>query len=208
MRFVFVDLETTGLRIPSKDLKGPFDEIIQIAAIATGPPPDFKELERVDLKVWPTDVGLDGINILKSQGFPVVYDEKIWTTEGASRRTSFLRFQKFLKRYATVPKISKKKGTPYRVAQLVGYNVTFDKEFLFGEYGNEGIFLPARGIALDVMSFMAWLDAFDGAAPPESMRLESVCKACGVKLVNAHNAMGDIEATAELARLMARPLFS
>lgn len=202
-----MDLETTGLKIPQKGSAGPFDEIVQIAAIATGPAPEFRELERLDLKVWPTEYGIDQIRLGVAQGFPMVYDEKVWTSEGASRRTSFLRFQKFLKRYATVQKVSKAKGVPYKVAQLVGYNANFDRDFLFGEYAKEDIFLPARGIALDVMAFISWLDALDGAQPPNSMKLTDACAACGVELNNAHNAMADIEATLELARIMIEPFF-
>lgn len=207
MKFVFVDLETTGLNIPQKEPKGPSDEIVQIAAIATGPAPEFREIERLDLKVWPTAYGIDQIRLGVAQGFPMVYDEKVWTAEGASRRTSFERFQKFLKRYATVQKVSKTKGVLYRVAQLVGYNVKFDRDFLFGEYGKEGIFLPASGISLDVMSFISWLEALDGSQPLASMKLADVCATCGVELNNAHNAMADIEATLELARIMVEPFF-
>lgn len=207
MRYVFVDLETTGLKIPIKGGKGPFDEIIQIGAIATGPAPDFKELERIDLKVWPTPQGLDWIHILQEEKFPTVYDEKVWTTDGASRKIAFKRFQQFLKRHSTITKISKTKGTTYKVAQLIGYNVNFDKEFLFGEFGKEDLFLPARGIALDVMNFVAWLDALDDSEPLAGMKLVDVCKECGITLGDAHNAMADIEATAALARAMVKPFY-
>jgi len=207
MRYVFTDIETTGLKMPKDGEKGPFDEIIQIGAIVTGDAPAFRELERIDVKVWPTDHGMDALRLFEATDFKTVYDEKVWTMEGASRQAGFKRFQKLLRRYATVPKISKTKGTKYKVAQLVGYNIDFDKDFLFGEFKKEKLFLPARGIALDVMSFIDWLDTLDGNKPMMSLKLEDVCKACDVPLLDAHNAMADIEATVELARRMAAPLF-
>ena len=104
----------------------------------------------------------------------------------------------FLQRWACVPKVSKRTGRTYGVAQLVCHNAKFDArkiELLYKEYD---AFCPATIYqALCTLELARWL-------LPElsSHSLEALCEHFGIGQdavgYAAHDARGDVNATIEL----------
>ena len=108
------------------------------------------------------------------------------------------KFAKFLEPFKTIEKISKA-GKPYKVACLAGYNAAiFDAPRLQKLFSDHQIFLPADYKVLDVFQLALWFFEVNPEGKPESLKLSSVCNYFGVKLENAHDALADCIATAQL----------
>lgn len=209
--YVWFDLETTGLSVPkpgkSYEEDPDQDEIIQIAAIATGGAPDFFEKDRIELKVWPTSHGLRRMaEAYETSGFKFRFDKAEWTSNGGDPpRTAFRRFNAFLAEYATV-KVPTKAGGHFLATQVAGHNVIkFDLPFLTAAMKKNSMFCKAHWYALDTLALSPWLKAI-GEKMPENYKLVTLAKHMGVKLINAHDALADVEATVELGRRFTRLL--
>lgn len=204
--YVFVDLETTGLSLPLVDTtsiqREDQDEIIQIAAIATGPAPDFEEKETFEVKILPSENGIKRLERTRALAPQLgKFDSAKWAPKTTAKARAFDGFQLFCKKYACIEKTSKR-GSTYGVAHLAGHNIDrFDLPFLFAAFRKADQFLPAHGRPLDTTHMVTVLEALNDKVLP-SHRLEDLCKTFGVKLTNAHDAMADIRATVELARAL------
>jgi DNA polymerase III epsilon subunit-like protein len=204
--YVFVDLETTGLALPLPEAnttqREDQDEIIQIAAIAVGPAPLFKEFDVFEAKILPTENGLKRLELARKMAPELgKFDTAKWAAKSTPKPRVFDQFQKFLSKYACIEKTSKK-GAKYSVAHLAGHNVDrFDLPFLFAAFRKAEVFLPAHGRPLDTAHLVSTLELLNQKLLP-SHRLGDLCKTFGVELLNAHDALADIKATVELARAM------
>jgi len=185
---VFFDLETSGL---DKDVHA----IIQIAAIAVKMPV-FQEIETFECKIK-FKIENASPEALKVNS----YDPDVWEREAISPFDAELKFSDFLRKYATVAKISRT-GNPYQVAQLAGHNVVnFDVPFLQGWYKRLGNFLPASWFALDTLS-MALQNQFFLNVDYPNLKLETLCKYHGISTGQSHNALDDIRMTVALAKVL------
>lgn len=187
MRAVVFDLETAGLTMDAP--------IIQIAAQAVTMP-DFTVLDvpfQRKLRFDPNDsnVSPEALEINS-------YDANVWAKEAIDPRAAMVAFSEYVKRYADLEMISKRTGNPYSVARLVGYNSQgFDMPRIWDAAKRWNLFLAAHPISLDVMQLAAW--RYPNA---KSLKLQDVCEAAGLLVEDAHDALGDVKATIDLAQLL------
>lgn len=81
-------------------------------------------------------------------------------------------------------------------AVLVAHNAAFDLGMLQHAFARAGVHYGPAGVACT-------LDAFRLLEPRESShRLESICRRQGIRLEDAHEALGDVVATAALLRVL------
>ena len=192
---VFFDLETGGTKWWPHQLNGktiPMNPIVQIAAVAVDDQ-TFKELEVHEQKIaFPLDHADPEALAVNS------YDEKIWGKEAIPSAVARLSFDKFLRRHASVSKISRN-GVPYRIAALAGHNAAaFDLPFLRAWYEQAGLFLPAAFQVLDTMTLARIYSCVTGVQF-ENYKLATICEALGIEPGN-HDALVDIRATVWIAR--------
>lgn len=76
---------------------------------------------------------------------------------------------------------------------IVAHNSRFDTGFLAAEFIRAGV--PLRALPLPSLCTMQWASRFLSA---QSRRLVDCCAAAGIQLENAHCALGDAKATAQL----------
>jgi len=185
------DIETTGLVMSD-------DQITQIAAITTDN--EFKPIDRfeVKLRIHP----LRAERLAKS-GFDTNYDSKIWAREGVAPRDGILAFIKYLRRHATVLKVSKK-GRKYSVAKVAGFNVLrFDMPFLsemcaYRWSTDESPFVPWDWYALDVYPLSIWAEVLRGCPLPHT--LQGLAEYFNIEVDQAHDAFSDVLTTVEVCR--------
>lgn len=184
---VFFDLETGGTD-PEKH------PIIQIAAMAVDE--NWLVLESCEVKIK-FDEEACSEEALKVNSF----DPEVWAEEAVGEREALRFFSRFLKRHATVKMISKR-GRPYYVAQMAGHNAaTFDGPFLQAWYRRLDEFLPGYFRVLCTCQLAQWF-FYNKKDQPENMKLETLCKFFDIEIEGAHDAMVDIQANVELARVL------
>lgn len=76
---------------------------------------------------------------------------------------------------------------------IVAHNSRFDTGFLAAEFTRAGV--PLAALPLPSLCTMQWAPKFLSA---QSRRLVDCCAAAGIQLENAHSALGDAKATAQL----------
>lgn len=193
---IFFDLETGGLD-PSKH------PIIQIAAAVVN----------VDsgaiLNTYERKVSFDEAACEPAALQVNSYDPLTWPNLSVPIKQVVAEFADMCRRNAWLTKISKK-GNPYRVSVVGGYNVaTFDMPFIIKAF--DGEFFPADFIPVDVI-LMAQNYFLFGAGKdkkrPKSMKLTDVCIELGLRTEEqckdlAHDAMFDIIATVDLFNALA-----
>lgn len=189
-RLTFFDIETSGLDESRH-------EICQFAAIAVDA--NWRELESIELKVTIDETKADR-GALEING----YDPALWALEARSPAVARGRIADFLRRHATMDKVSKA-GKPYTVARLCGHNAsTFDGRFLAAWFKRAGEFLPGACFeCLDTLALARWV-TYCHPCPPADHKLGTLCAWLGIEHVEAHDALGDVRATAELARRLIR----
>jgi DNA polymerase III alpha subunit (gram-positive type) len=197
VNIVWFDLETTGLSILR-------DEVIQVAAVATGGPPAFKIREKIEVKIQPTPTGVGRLNRLIADGFETVWDaetwEKVWT-----RDKGFQRVANFFRRYADIQVISKK-GRPYKTCRVAGHNVSkFDVPMLF-EHGKKlDIFMPINPICLDTFQLACSNKILFGVGP-DKLTIEGLCRYYNIPVGTLHDALEDVLMNIEIARRLVEEL--
>ena len=188
IRTVFIDLETGGLEPEHPD--------IQIAAVAVDG--SFKEIAHWECKIrFP--VGDADPEALKLNH----YDAAVWDAEGITEVQAVNDFYDFLQGFKDLHRMSKRSGKPYSVARLAGQNVLgFDGPRLRNLFARHEKFLPADAYRpLDTMQLALWRSAKTGVVF-DDYKLATLCDWYKVPLPMAHDAMEDVRATAQLARVM------
>lgn len=183
---VFFDLETGGLdwtRHP----------IIQLAAVATdGAGAIHREFEA---KLAFDEAAADPQALAMNH-----YTPEAWA-QAEPEDVVLRRFADWLAPFVSVPKTSAK-GRPYRVARLGGHNAAaFDGPFLQAAFRHHGIFLPADYHIFDTMSVALVVHLTTGRQYP-SLKLVDLCAVYGIPLAEAHDALADVKATAQLAQVL------
>lgn len=188
-RLVFIDLETTGLE--------PWRPVMQVAAVAVAR--NLAELESFEAKVKFPKRWADPKALRK-----VHYHPSIWRRDARTAREAAEALAAFMRRHATVDMVSAD-GTPYRVAQVVAHNATFDGAFLRNWFDRLGLFFPGHFRMLCTMQRAIWLFQEDTTlTPPDDFKLGTLCQYFGISLPpeKAHDALNDVRATVKLYRAM------
>lgn len=182
MRMIFFDLETGGLEMDSP--------IIQIAAAAVNV--DNWKVEAT--REWKC---LFSVADCEPKALEVNhYTPKAWTA-AIPFGEAMDKFHAFIREYRDVSKKSAK-GSTYSVAQLAGYNTeAFDMPRVMKYFKDRGLFFAANPWTYDVLQLARWktihrVDVLDH-------KLTTLCEKFGIEH-NAHDALGDVLATVELAR--------
>lgn len=172
--------------------------IIQIAAIAVDEL-TFAEIEVYEQKiVFPTDHADPEALGMNS------YEERVWKKEAVSEIEARLAFDAFLRRHASVRKVSRR-GEPYQVASLAGHNAAaFDLPFLRAWFERAGLFLPAAFQVLDTMTLARIYTGVTGRTF-DNYKLSTICETLGVA-PGTHDALADVRATIDIARELLRAL--
>ncbi len=189
-RLVFVDLETAGGE--------PWRPIIQLAAIAVTS--DLRELETYEAKLRFDEKYADPRSLKGGR-----YCRETWRHDAKPAAVVNEEFAALLRRHATVDQIARS-GEVYQVAQLVAHNAAYDAAFLDVWFTRCERFLPASPRVLCTMQRAIWLFHEDKRlTPPADFKLQTLCEYFGVGLrpEDAHDALVDVRATAELYRSMA-----
>jgi DNA polymerase III subunit epsilon len=180
---VYFDLESGGLEL--------YHPLIQLAAVAVQ---DGEIIDQFESKLL-FDVSLCDPDALEINGFSA----EAWK-EAEQPSIVATRFSKWLSPYKCINKISKA-GKSYRVVQLAGYNAAvFDAPRLQEWFRREGTFLCADYRVLDVMQLVMWYFQINPEGKPDSIKLSSICEFFDIPLINAHDALADVIATACLAQ--------
>ena len=191
-RLVVFDVETGGL--------DPFRHpVIQFAGVAVDQ--DWRELEALELKV---DFDLDGADpeALRLNG----YSAEVWAKESMSPPMARGRIADFLRRNATLEKVSQRSGRPYTVARLCGHNSRFDGEFLATWFKRAEQFLPGACFeSLDTLALARWV-SFVTPPGPRDHKLGSICEWLGIVHGGEHEALADVRATVAVAHRLTSAL--
>lgn len=131
------------------------------------------------------------------------YDAATWAREALHPRLAAQAIAEFLRRHATMPKMSAR-GRGYMVAELAAYNdARFDGDFLAGWFKSLELFCPGACYELlDPLQLARWVARFGPLAPPPNFKLSTVARWLGLEVDDtaAHDAMADVETTVEVAR--------
>lgn len=129
------------------------------------------------------------------------YDPKAW--EDAVAPMDALRaFAFWCRDFADLKKVSQRTGTPYNVARVSGWNVSFDCRRIERGAKGAGLFLPA-----DTYQALDWLQIargyfWDQETRPDNLRLTTVAEFFGIPTEGAHGALADCRLTLAVARRM------
>jgi len=126
------------------------------------------------------------------------FDQEVWEAEAMSEREAVTQIYRFLNRYKTVKQISKR-GRPYYVARIAGHNAAgFDFTVLLRMFRKYDEFLPVSFDVLDTWRLASWLKYCDMLpGEPKNLKLSTLCELFGIP-IDAHDALGDVRANAEL----------
>lgn len=197
-RLVFYDLETGGLfDVVAGNVKIT-KPLIQIAAIAVDR--NYRECETFEVKVAFDECDADRFALNLNH-----YSQKLWEEEALPPLKAARSFASFLRRHATVDRISKA-GKPYQLAQLVAHNAErFDGPLIHAWYRDLEQFLPAALSVLCTKQRAYWhFREQKHLTPPEDYKLITLCKHLDIPLApeQAHDALNDVRATVKLYRAM------
>jgi exonuclease I len=186
---VFFDLETGGIADECPD--------IQIAAVAV----DSEWKER---GVFEARIEFDETKAVPEALTLNHYDPDVWARTAEPERRVVARFASWLDPFRSVKMVSRRTGRPYSVARLAGYNAaTFDGPRLTRMFARHETFLPAHPQVFCVLQRAHWwfLEKAGGVAP-ENMKLGTMCGVMGIPFATAHEALADVRATVEVARIL------
>ncbi len=204
MKIVFYDLETSGTN-------NTIHEIIQIAAQAydiTFPVKDirisnWRLLDQIEMKL------LFDVNKADPQALNVnCYDEDTWNKESISQKDGYKKFNKFIKRFADVKRISKRTGKPFYCVRTGGHNIIkFDDPFIRQAwYAKFKEFCPIDYQQIyDTLQLSLWTYSglkYKQHTQPENFKLCTLCESLNIELDNAHDALSDITANVQLAKAL------
>ena len=190
MTVVYFDLETGGVEDYRPD--------IQIAAVAVDNE-TWREIAAIEMKIAFESDQADPEALAINH-----YDAAVWRAEALPLLTVIERFSRFLDRFKVLPRVSKRTGRPYRVAQLAGHNAaTFDAPRLKSMYTRAGQFLAADPRVLDTLQLAMWWFHNQHLPEPENYKLGPLCERFGIPVgEEAHDALADVRMTVKLARAL------
>ncbi len=199
-RIVFYDLETGGLD-PQKH------PVIQFAGVAVHVD-RWEVMEELELKIRFRESDCDP-EALEANS----YNRVVWAGEAVNRNAAIRRIGLFFRDHATVPmEKSKKPGEYWWACQTGGHNAArFDDAFLRAMFDSANEFCIASFMVLDTLQLAMWANLQerlrapdpDAVEEPPNLKLETLCDRMGIPL-EAHDALEDVRATAELARRLLR----
>ena len=186
-RVVFFDLETGGLE-PGKH------PVIQFAGIAVDDL--WEEVEALELKI--------AFDIAKAEPAALAvnhYSAEAWA-EAIPAAAAVAQIGNFLRRHSTVRKLSKAQK-PYSVARVAAHNARFDCDHLGAFFKARGEFCPAALYEpLDTLALARWVTFREAGPGPVDHKLGSLCAWLGIEYGNAHDALADVRATIQVARIL------
>lgn len=181
---VFFDLETDSI--------GPQCQIIQIAAAA------------VDLDTWKVEATREWkCKFDEEAANPEAlainhYDREVWEREAIPLGEAMDKFHALCREFATVENIAKKTGRKWYSCQLAGFNTeSFDMPIIQRYWRERGIFFAATLWSLDVLQLARWRTIH--RTDIINNKLATLCEKFDIEH-KAHDALGDVLATVELAR--------
>ena len=186
MKIVFFDVETSGL-------DAEHHEIIQIAAVATE---NWEVRAQFEAKL-DFDMAHASPEALEMN----CYDKDVWLKEADHPGNVLNRFAQWLRPWADVQRVSKKSGKPFQTVRMGGHNLAFDMEFLRAAFRHHGAFCPADFLFLDTLQLALWRDHRDHLGFAD-YKLETLAAHLGVPIEGAHDALADITANVQVARLL------
>lgn len=195
-RLVFFDLESGGFfDVVAGEVKVT-KPLIQIAAIALDR--HYRECETFEVKVAFDERDADRASLAANH-----YDAEVWSTQAVLPHTAAKRFAAFLRRHATVDRLSKN-GKPYSVAQLVAHNAErFDGPLIHAWFKLLREFCPAAYSVFCTKQRAFWLfHENKHLTPPVNYKLCTLCQYFDVPLSEeaTHDALNDVRATVGLYR--------
>jgi DNA polymerase III epsilon subunit-like protein len=184
-RIVFFDLETAGLE--------PQHAVIQVAAIATE---NFAEIDAFEAKLQ-FDATLADPGALDVNH----YDPELWARVARPERDVVYELGRFFSKHATVERISKRTGNPYKIAWVAGHNIQrFDIPRLERMFKTYNQFLPADTYRpLDTLQ-LAWWHAVRSGEIPDAFKLSALCAQLGIDARDAHDALADVRLSLQVAK--------
>lgn len=185
MKAVCFDLETGGLDVERHP-------IIQIGAVACDLS-DCLEIESFERKIV-FDVGIADAKSLSLAH----YDADVWSREAILLEQALWDFNVFLCSHADIDMVSRA-GNPYRIARLLGFNVTFDATRIRRAYEKAGIFFSASYGEMCVLNRARFFFAERSHSPPANFKLGTLADYFGVPH-DAHDALSDARATLAVYR--------
>lgn len=116
-------------------------------------------------------------------------------------KLTYEQLQTFPDAQEVIPKFIEWVDSQQTLMALLGHNISFDRKFLYTwmcRHGYYGSYIT-RFRPQDYCTLKMAREAFKGKRiKPEKMNLGSLCKFFKVDLINAHDALADIEATYEV----------
>lgn len=194
MYLVMYDIETSGLSRSNH-------EIIQIAAVAM----------QIDGKTWQQVGAFErklkfDLDKADPQALEMnCYDPEVWEKEAIDSHNALSAFKQWCRPYCDVARTAKKSGRTFQNLRTGGHNVLkFDDEFVRAWFKKHDEFCPFDfQEILDTLQLAKWLFNFwYQDYHIENHQLSTLCKAYGVQLEDAHDALSDILANARLAWCM------
>lgn len=181
---IFMDIESGGVKPEHPD--------IQLAAVAIR---DWREVGQFEAKIRfdPADCDPKAFEINS-------YDPKVWEAEAIDEADVVKEFNSFLRRHASLEKISQA-GNRYSIARLAGHSIkTFDAPRLQAMFKRNGkdyvpadVYRPLDTLQLCLWHFVGRVDE------PKDYKLATVAEALGVPVADAHDALADARVAARVA---------
>lgn len=185
-RIVFFDLETGGLE-PGKH------PVIQFAGIAVDGA--WNEVEALEFKIAFDAAAAEPEALAVNH-----YSAEAWA-EAHPPLIAVSAIGNFFRRHSSLRKVSNA-GRPYSVARVAAHNARFDCDHLGAFFKARGEFCPAALYEpLDTLALARWV-SLRSDSQPKDHKLGSLCEWLGIPLDAAHDALSDVRATVEVARLL------
>lgn len=196
----------------------PPSPVIQIAAIAVDTT-TWDELDAFEVKLgFRRELAADEALELNS------FDRDVWLAESKRVRPALKAFDAFLKRHAHVKRISAR-GRPWYTARLCGYNAaTFDLPLVLRDFADpewqayalpsdpprtspsEPLWFSGGFDVLDVLHLARWWSlSLEESCRPEDLKLETVAAYYDIEH-DAHDALGDVRATAGVLKNLSKEI--
>lgn len=194
-RIVWIDIETDKLDPVAA-------QPIQVACIATDRV-TLEEIDSLELKVHFREYHADNDALKRNH-----YSYDIWYQESLSPDVALDTLTDFFAAHATRKRTSKRSGNGYTTCEIGGHNIAmYDAIILANWYNRAKEFCPAATWVTGPVDTMQWARAVEFARGERwdgGFSLKALCERFGIALDNEHDAMADVKATVELARVLKR----